>query len=88
MFVLVIDFIIYYIYQLYHNTTDFQDVLTEKEFLEMPIIKFDWGILNLGKDPLWKSPNKANTKNKHSSWVSSDWVAFEEHIITTRQQQT
>jgi hypothetical protein len=52
MFVLVIDFIIYYIYQLYHNTTDFQDVLTEKEFLEMPIIKFDWAILNLGKDPL------------------------------------
>jgi|LWDU01.1.fsa_nt_gi hypothetical protein len=39
MFMLVIDFIIYYIKQLYHNTTDFQDVLTEKEFLEMPLIK-------------------------------------------------
>ena len=39
MFVLVIDFIIYYIYKLYHNTIDFQDVLTEKELLEMPLIK-------------------------------------------------
>ena len=85
MFVLVIDFIIYYIYQLYHNTTDFQDVLTEKEFLEMPIIKFDWGILNLGKTPLSQSPKKTNTKNKYSYRTSSGCVALEQHIVKTRQ---